>query len=143
MFEIKDWNEMIWLHFFPLIYIVKKIEEEYWTKKGKHKIHEVQEGNSVWPCHCFMDHNSLVTLPPDNPGFCRYGKCEGVSLQICYRNHLHGHFIWENHTGSLFSSGNLQDNPSSEYNIPHYLFHCLGGRNYFYDYENDNIAHEK
>ena len=90
-----------------------------------------------------MDHNSLVTIPPDKPGFCRYGKCEGVSLQVSYRNHHHDHYFWKNHTGSLFSSGNLQNNASSEYNISHYLFGCHGWRNYFYDYENDNIAHEK
>ena len=90
-----------------------------------------------------MDHNSFVNLPSDKLGFCGYGKCEGVSLQVSYRNHPHDHFFWKNHTGPLFSSGNLQNNASFEYNIPHYLFLCPGGRDYFYDYANDNIAHEK
>jgi len=49
----------------------------------------------------------------------------------------------KNHTGSLFSPGNFQNNACSEYNISRNLFLCLGGRNYFYDNENDNIVHEK
>ena len=85
----------------------------------------------------------MATLPADNPGFCGYGKCKGISLSLSYRHYCYDHFFWKNHTGPLFSSANLQKNATFKYNISRNLILCPGRRNYFYDYENDNIIHEK
>jgi hypothetical protein len=116
---------------------------KYIAANGKSKIFETQKGSRTRIHPHFMGNNSLAALPVNNSRFCRYEKCQGISLPLNSRNRGYAYYVRKNNIRPLISSGYLSKKGVMEYDISYPVLCGDSLWNSFHGFENDCFIPEK
>ena len=118
-------------------------EGKYIAVNGKSKVFETQKGSRTRIHPRIMGNNGLVALPVNNFRFCRYEKCQGISLPVDSRNRGNAYYVRKNDIRPLVSSSYLSKKGIIEYDISYSLLRGYSLWNSFHGFENDCFIPEK